>query len=96
MQPEQVIKRPIYLTEKGVGLRENDNKYIFEVHKEASKADIRGAVETLFKVNVTSVNTLIVRGKVKSFGRMRNKKPNWKKAIVTLESNDSIDFFDGV
>jgi len=96
MQPEQVIKRPIYLTEKGVGLRESDNKYIFEVHQDASKSDIRGAVETLFKVNVTNVNTLIVRGKVKSLGRMRNKKPNWKKAIVTLESNDSIDFFDGV
>ncbi len=96
MQPEHVIKRPIYLTEKGNDLRESENKYLFEVNTDASKADIRSAVETLFKVNVTSVNTLIVRGKVKRLGRLRNKKPNWKKAIVTLESTDSIDFFDGV
>jgi len=96
MQPEHVIKRPIYLTEKGNDLREADNKYLFEVDKNATKNDIRNAVEALFKVNVTSVNTLIMRGKVKRFGRMRNKKPNWKKAIVTLESSDTIDFFDGV
>jgi len=95
MQAEQVIKRPIYLTEKGVNLREGENKYVFEVALDATKKDVKSAVEKLFKVNVLAVNTLIVRGKVKRFGRMKNKKPNWKKAVVQLESSDSIDFFEG-
>ena len=52
-------------------------------------------MESLFKVTVTDVNTLITRGKTKRMGRGTAKKPNWKKAIVTLKAGDKIDFFEG-
>ena len=61
----------------------------------ANKIEIRKAVETLFDVSVTDVNTLIMRGKMKRMGRTRAKTRNWKKAIVTLADDDSIDFFEG-
>ncbi|MFW5875936.1 MAG: 50S ribosomal protein L23 [Myxococcota bacterium] len=95
MQPELVIKRPIYLTEKGTTLREEQNKYLFEVDPRANKHDIKNAVETLFKVSVADVNTLIVRGHMRRMGRSHGKTRNWKKAIVTLASDESIDFFEG-
>ncbi len=95
MQIEDVIKRPLILTEKGTNLRDTENKYLFEVDLGANKVDIRRAVEKLFKVSVVDVNTLIVRGKPKRIGRKRLKTRNWKKAIVTLGADDSIDFFEG-
>jgi len=95
MQIEDVIKRPLILTEKGTNLRDAENKYLFEVDLAATKVDIRRAVEKLFKVSVVDVNTLIVRGKPKRIGRKRLKTRNWKKAIVTLGADDSIDFFEG-
>lgn len=95
MQLEQIIKRPLILTEKGSNLRDNENQYLFEVDLRANKIEIRKAVETLFDVSVTDVNTLIVRGKMKRMGRTRAKTRNWKKAIVTLSADDSIDFFEG-
>lgn len=95
MQPEQVIKRPIYLTEKGTRLRDDHNQYLFEVDARANKRDIKDAVETLFKVTVTDVNTLIVRGRMRRMGRSYAKTRNWKKAIVTLKADESIDFFEG-
>ena len=93
MQPEQVIKRPLILTEKGNSLREGENKYLFEVDREANKIDIKNAVEALFKVNVTNVNTLVMRGKDRRMGRGYAKMQNWKKAMVTLKDGQSIDFF---
>jgi large subunit ribosomal protein L23 len=95
MQPEQVIKRPLILTEKGNTLREQENKYLFEVDRNANKIEIREAVETLFKVDVTDVATMIVRGKTRRMGRGWGKMRNWKKAIVTLKEGESIDFFEG-
>ncbi|MFW6067378.1 MAG: 50S ribosomal protein L23 [Myxococcota bacterium] len=95
MQPEQVIKRPLYLTEKGTNLREEQNKYLFEVDSRANKRDIKNAVETLFKVRVTDVHTLNMRGRMRRMGRMYGKTRNWKKAVVTLASDESIDFFEG-
>jgi len=95
MQLEDVIKRPLVLTEKGNQLREQGNQYLFEVSPKANKVQIKAAVETLFKVNVTDVNTLIVRGKMRRMGRGHAKTKNWKKAIVTLAEGDSIDFFEG-
>ncbi len=92
---EDVIKRPLVLTEKGNLLREQGNQYLFEVSPKANKVQIKEAVETLFKVNVTDVNTLIVRGKMRRMGRGHAKTKNWKKAIVTLAEGDSIDFFEG-
>ena len=93
MLPEDVIRRPLMLTEKGNTLREQENQYLFEVAPAANKAEIRSAVESLFHVKVKQVRTLIVRGKVKRMGRGYAKKRNWKKAIVSLGEGESIDFF---
>jgi large subunit ribosomal protein L23 len=95
MQPEAVIKRPLILTEKGSTLREEENQYLFEVHPGANKIEIKNAVETLFKVDVEDVNTMIVRGKMRRMGRGHAKMRNWKKAIVTLKEGETIDFFEG-
>jgi large subunit ribosomal protein L23 len=93
MTPEQIIRRPIILTEKATLLREKHNQVVFEVARDANKVQIRDAVQRLFKVNVTGVNTMLMRGKERRMGRGRGKMQNWKKAIVTLKEGDSIDFF---
>ncbi|MEM7606239.1 MAG: 50S ribosomal protein L23 [Myxococcota bacterium] len=93
MHLENIIKRPLIMTEKGSNLRDEQNKYLFEVDVRANKVEIKEAVETLFDVTVTDVNTLVMRGKMKRMGRGYAKKHNWKKAIVTLSDDDSIDFF---
>jgi large subunit ribosomal protein L23 len=93
MIPEQIIRRPIILTEKANLLREKRNQVIFEVARSANKVEIKDAVQKLFKVHVTSVNTMVVRGKERRMGRGYAKTQNWKKAIVTLKEGDSIDFF---
>ena len=92
--PEEIIRRPIMLTEKSNRLRENQNQVIFEVHKDANKIQIRDAIQRLFKVGVVDVNTLVMRGKDKRMGRGYAKLRNWKKAIVTLKQGDAIQFFD--
>ncbi|MGD8316405.1 MAG: 50S ribosomal protein L23 [Myxococcales bacterium] len=96
MNVEDVIKRPLYLTEKGAKLREDQNKYTFEVDLDANKMQIKDAVETLFKVTVDDVRTLVMRGHMRRMGRGYAKTRNWKKAIVTLREGDTIDFFEGV
>jgi large subunit ribosomal protein L23 len=92
MNPEQIIRRPIVLTEKSNRLREQ-NQVVFEVARTANKIQIKDAVEKLFKVKVTDVNTLVMRGKERRMGRGYAKMQNWKKAMVTLKAGDSIDFF---
>jgi large subunit ribosomal protein L23 len=94
MQPEHIVRRPIILTEKSSRLREQGNKVIFEVRREANKIQIKDAIQTLFKVSVLDVNTSIVRGKEKRMGRGYARLHNWKKAIVTLKAGDEIQFFD--
>jgi large subunit ribosomal protein L23 len=96
MHVEDVIKRPLYLTEKGAKLREEENKYTFEVDLDANKVQIKDAVETLFKVTVDDVHTLVMRGHMRRMGRTYAKTRNWKKAIVTVRDGDTIDFFEGV
>jgi large subunit ribosomal protein L23 len=90
----EVIRRPIR-TEKTTDLEEFENKVVFEVDRRASKNEIRQAVERLFGVRVVSVNTLTQRGKPKRFGRLQGRRPDFKKAIVTLEEGDRIEFFEG-
>ena len=94
MLPEEIIRRPIILTEKSTRLREKRNQVIFEVLRGANKIQIKSAIETLFKVGVVEVNTLNMRGKEKRMGRGYAKLRNWKKAIVTLKEGDAIQFFD--
>ena len=92
MSPETVIRRPIILTEKANLLR-TSNQVVFEVARSANKVEIRDAVQKLFNVKVTSVNTLVMRGKDRRMGRGVAKLQNWKKAVVTLKEGDTIDFF---
>jgi large subunit ribosomal protein L23 len=94
MQPEHIIRRPIILTEKSTRLRDQGNKVIFEVHKDANKIQIKNAIQALFKVGVIDVNTLVMRGKEKRMGRGYARLRNWKKAVVTLKPGDEIQFFD--
>ena len=91
----EVIKRPL-LTEKSNSLVADNNQVCFEVRPQASKTEIKKAVEKLFNVEVKSVNTSIVHGKVKTVGRNRGRLSNWKKAIVTLKEGQTLEFFDGV
>jgi len=89
-----VVKRPID-TEKLNRLRDRENKYGFEVALQASKTEVKQAVESLFKVKVVDVKTAIVRGKRRRIGRSEGMRPNWKKAIVTLKEGDAISIFEG-
>ena len=95
MQLEDIIKRPLRLTEKGNVLRETQNQFLFEVDRRANKIQIRNAVEKLFNVKVTDVRTLIVRGHMRRMGRGYEKTRNWKKAIVSVKEGDTIEFFEG-
>jgi large subunit ribosomal protein L23 len=95
MLPQDVLKRPLILTEKGNNLREQYNQYQFEVDRRANKIQIRNAVEALFDVKVEEVRTLNVRGRMRRMGRGHAKTRNWKKAIVALKEGHSIEFFEG-
>ena len=95
MQPEDIIRRPIILTEKATRLREKQNQVIFEVRRDANKIQIKGAIEALFKVGVVDVNTLVMRGKERRMGRGYARLRNWKKAIVTLKQGDAIQSING-
>ena len=86
-----VIQRPV-VSEKSTALAEVAGKYVFEVALSANKNEIRDAVQQLFKVKVRQVRTSILHGKVKRVGNSENKKPNWKKAIVTLAEGQKIEF----
>ncbi len=89
-----ILRRPLVLTEKGTNLKEEHNQVLFEVSREATKHQIRAAVEAAFNVKVTSVRTMVVRGKMKRMGRGYAKTQNWKKAIVTLRDGDKIAAFE--
>jgi large subunit ribosomal protein L23 len=89
-----IIINPL-VTEKSTIQREGQNQYSFKVDKRANKIEIKEAVERLFKVKVKEVRTVTMRGKVKRLGRRFGKRPDWKKAIVTLKEGDRIEFFEG-
>jgi large subunit ribosomal protein L23 len=91
MSPEQIIKRALVMTEKGAQMQEKENKYLFEVHRDANRIEIRKAVEALFRVNVTDVHTMVVRGRMRRMGRGYAKTQNWKKAIVSVREGETID-----
>lgn len=89
-----VIAGPL-VTEKSTLLREKQNKYVLKVAKKATKSDIKKAIEKMFKVKVTGVNTMVVEGKTRRMGAHSGKRTDWKKAIVTLKSGETIKFFEG-
>ena len=86
----ETIKKPL-LTEKSLILRDKNNCYCFVVEKTANKHEIREAVETIFNVTVENIATIPLRGKVKRMGRFAGKRPDLKKALVTLKKGDKID-----
>ncbi|MEQ8767474.1 MAG: 50S ribosomal protein L23 [Planctomycetota bacterium] len=86
-----VIIKPL-ITEKGTEQQETSNAYHFRVHPEANKIQIRQAIEGLFDVTVTRVNTQNRQGKRKRVGWRFGRTQDWKKAIVTLKEGDSIEF----
>lgn len=90
----QVIKRPI-ITEKSTH-KASENKYTFEVDKQASKEDVKQAIEKAFDVGVLDVKTATIHGKKIRVGRRRipTKKSDWKKAVVTVREGDKIEAFE--
>ena len=89
-----ILRKP-RITEKGSLLAEKANIVVFEVVRNANKTEIKNAVQAAFNVEVQSVRTMIVRGKIKRRGRNIGKRPTWKKAIVTLTEGHEVDFFGG-
>ena len=95
MKSFDIIIRPI-ITEQSMMDMEN-NKYTFEVAKTSNKSEIKKAIEAIFSVKVAKVNTMNMTGKVKRQGMNVGKRPNWKKAIVTLtDDSQPIEFFDSM
>ena len=90
----EVLRRPV-ITEKSTELQTR-NKYAFEIAEGANKPMIKQAVELAFKVKVTGVNVITMKGKMRRVGRRMVMTAPWKKAIVTLKAGDKIEFFEGV
>lgn len=88
-----VIKKP-HVTEKTSLGSDATNTVSLVVDRDANKIEIKQAVENLFKVKVSDVRTVNVAGKVKRFGKSSAKRSNWKKAYVTLQEGQTIDFFE--
>jgi large subunit ribosomal protein L23 len=93
MNVRSVIIRPV-ISEKSYALL-NANKYTFRVHDDATKPQVRQAVEAIFGVRVLDVRTQNVKPKPKRRGLYTGKRRGWKKAIVTLHADDSIELFEG-
>jgi len=89
-----IIKKPLF-TEKGGNLKEVQNKILVEVSKDANKIDIKRSIEEIFKVKVEKVSTINVSGKWKRYGRSVGKRPDRKKAIITLKKGEKLDFIEG-
>ena len=83
------------LTEKSVIQKEMSNQVTVMVSKEANKIEIKKTIEKVFKVTVLNVNTINNRGKKKRMGRFTGRRPDWKKAIVTLKDGDKLEYFEG-
>jgi large subunit ribosomal protein L23 len=93
--PHDIIIRPI-VTEASMNAMA-EKKYTFVVDKKSNKTEIKNAVEKIFGVKVASVNTMNMTGKKKRMGMNVGKRPDWKKAIVTLtEDSKTIEFFEGI
>ena len=92
--PHDVIRAPL-ISEKGSLLIENTQQVLFKVRPEANKIEVKRAVETLFKVKVVKVRMARYLGKIRRIGKHMGRRPEWKKAYVTLKQGDKIDFFGG-
>ena len=95
MKLTDVIKRPL-ITEKTTVIREDGQTLVFEVAMDATKPEIKAAVESLFNVKVKAINTTITKGKVKKFKGRPGRRRDVKKAYVTLEAGSTIDVSTGL
>lgn len=95
MRSQDILIRP-FLTEKMTAQRETGNKVGFIVRSDANRIEIKRAVESVLKVKVERVNVLNVMGKIKRLGRFAGKRPDWKKAIVTLKEGEKLDMYESV
>ncbi len=93
--PYAIIKMPL-LSEKSDRVKEKQNKISLVVDTRANKAEIKAAVEKMFKVKVLAVNIINMKGKVKKLGMRQGKRPDWKKAIATLAPGQKVEFIEGV
>lgn len=95
MDPRKIILQ--YLTtEKSTVTKDTEKKFTFKVDRRANKDQIKKAVEELFKVDVDSVRTIVMPGKLKRLGRYEGKTPTWKKAIVKLQGDATITEFENL
>lgn len=94
MNQLSILKQPV-ISEKSFVLADRD-KYVFIVQKEANKIEITKAIEMAFKVHVIKVNTYLIKGKVKRFGRITGKRSDYKKAIVSIKKGEKIEEFKGI
>ena len=90
----KVLKKPL-ITEKSTQMLAEGNWVAFQVHSKANKIQIKNAVEKIFGVTVTRVNTLVVPGKYRRFGRTIGHTKSWKKAMLRLKKGDKIELFEG-
>ena len=90
----QVLLAPV-VSEKATLVADKNEQVVFEVARDANKAEVKAAVELLFKVEVQSVQILNQKGKQKRFGRFMGSRKNWKKAYVCLKPGQEINFVDG-
>ena len=89
-----ILRRPV-ITEKATWAKESSNKYVFEVNKNCNKIEIKNAIEDQFSVKVLDVHTYSTHGKVRTRGRFKGRRPDWKRAIVRLKEGDTLEFFEG-
>jgi large subunit ribosomal protein L23 len=90
----QVLLAPV-ISEKSTFVADKANQYVFRVTSDATKPQIKAAVELMFKTQVKSVSVVNVRGKEKRFGRFMGRRNNWKKAYVALQPGQEINFAEG-
>jgi large subunit ribosomal protein L23 len=93
LHPGEVLIRPV-VSEKSYH-QVVDNRYTFQVHKDAHKTQVRQAVEELFDVTVVRVNIVKMPPKPKRRGMIKGTRPGWKKAVVELKAGDTIEIFEG-
>lgn len=82
------------LTEKSLLEKDNNNRYMFKVSINANKIEIKKAIEKVFAVKVVKINTIRMKGKPKRMGKYEGRRPDWKKAIVTIQADQSIPDFE--
>jgi large subunit ribosomal protein L23 len=94
MNQERLFKvlRAPHISEKATLVADQSNQFVFKVASDATKAEVKAAVEKMWDVKVKSVQTLLVKGKAKRFGRGMGKRSDWKKAYVSLQDGFDIDF----